>query len=160
MRRRLLLLVLSLVALTGCDHVTKHWAEANLRGRAPLVLVSGVVDLTYAENRDTAFSLTRAIPKEVKRPLLLLSGAVAMAALGAAWYRRRAAGLAAQAPYALVGAGALGNILDRVARGYVVDFVHVHHWPVFNVADGLIVVGVGLLLIDAWREGARARAAP
>jgi signal peptidase II len=44
--------------------------------------------------------------------------------------------------------GALGNAVDRVRLGYVVDFFHVEHWPVFNVADSCIVVGVGLLILE------------
>jgi signal peptidase II len=43
--------------------------------------------------------------------------------------------------------GALGNAIDRLIRGHVVDFIYVHHWPVFNVADIAITVGVGLLLL-------------
>jgi signal peptidase II len=53
-------------------------------------------------------------------------------------------------------AGAIGNVLDRAARGHVIDFIHVRFWPVFNVADVLVVVGVGVLLLAA----ARSRAAP
>ena len=58
-------------------------------------------------------------------------------------------------------AGAFGNALDRARRGYVVDFIEIHRWPIFNVADVAIVVGVVLLGIIMLRraraEGARAR---
>ena len=46
--------------------------------------------------------------------------------------------------------GALGNAIDRINRGYVVDFLHVHDFPIFNIADSAIVVGVGLLIITMW----------
>ncbi|MDP1693999.1 MAG: signal peptidase II [Candidatus Woesearchaeota archaeon] len=46
--------------------------------------------------------------------------------------------------------GTLGNLLDRVLQGYVVDFIHVPFWPSFNVADSFNVIGVGLLLLDAF----------
>jgi len=53
--------------------------------------------------------------------------------------------------------GALGNVIDRVRLGYVVDFVELYagsyYWPAFNVADSSICVGAGLLLIASWREG-------
>jgi len=52
---------------------------------------------------------------------------------------------------ALVLAGALGNLMDRLMRGYVVDFFYLHHWPVFNVADIWIALGVGLLGLSAMR---------
>ena len=51
----------------------------------------------------------------------------------------------------LVLAGALGNLADRLARGYVVDFIHVHRWPVWNVADAWVVMGVGALMIAGIR---------
>lgn len=49
-------------------------------------------------------------------------------------------------------AGAIGNVADRVARGHVVDFIHVRFWPVFNVADVLVAVGVGLLALTQLRR--------
>ena len=52
--------------------------------------------------------------------------------------------------------GALGNVVDRLRQGYVVDFLEVPHWPVFNVADSCIVVGVVLLGWVMWREERRA----
>ena len=52
-----------------------------------------------------------------------------------------------QVGFALVFSGALGNIVDRIARGYVVDFIHVRGWPVFNVADIAVVVGMGLIAL-------------
>jgi signal peptidase II len=58
-----------------------------------------------------------------------------------------------------VTAGAIGNGLDRVVRGYVVDFVRVPHWPVFNVADVYVTAGAGLLGLAAWRAS-RTRPAP
>jgi signal peptidase II len=56
----------------------------------------------------------------------------------------------------LVLGGALGNVIDRIAHGYVVDFIHVHwgasYFPAFNIADSAITVGAGLLILDAFRE--------
>ncbi len=54
--------------------------------------------------------------------------------------------------------GALGNLIDRIRLGYVVDFLHVRFWPVFNIADSAIVIGVGLLMILMWREDRRSAA--
>ena len=52
----------------------------------------------------------------------------------------------------LVTAGAIGNYIDRLARGYVVDFVYLHHWPVFNVADVYVTAGAIILALAAWRS--------
>ena len=55
--------------------------------------------------------------------------------------------------------GALGNVIDRMRQGYVVDFFHVEFWPVFNIADSAIVIGVILLAIEMWRLDRREQAA-
>lgn len=83
------------------------------------------------------------------RPHVLL----ALAALGALfvavlwWRRRKEATTMEHAAWSLTMAGAFGNMADRIVRGYVVDFIHLRHWPVFNVADALVVCGVLLLLL-------------
>jgi signal peptidase II len=87
----------------------------------------------------------RSLPDATKAPFLLLFGVAGVIFLAAVWWRRRHESVAEQAAYALLLAGALGNLLDRMFRGYVVDFIHVTHWPVFNVADALLVAG-GILL--------------
>jgi len=57
----------------------------------------------------------------------------------------------ARVPLLLITAGAGGNYLDRIARGYVVDLVHIHHWPVFNVADVYVTAGVAMLALTIFR---------
>jgi signal peptidase II len=142
-----LLALLCLVGVIGCDHATKVTAKAALEGAQPLNLVSGVLDLRYAENRDTAFSALRWLHIAGKEQLLLALASLGFVALLVAWWRRRGAGRIEQAGYALVAAGAIGNIADRATRGYVVDFIHLAHWPIFNVADVAICVGAGLIAL-------------
>jgi signal peptidase II len=141
--------IVALVALVGCDHVTKHVAKTQLQDQPPHDVISRVLDLRYVENTDVAFNLLRFIPLGVRRPLLMVLGAVALAALVVALARALAAPgarIASAAGLALILSGALGNYLDRLVRGYVVDFIHVSHWPVFNVADVAVAVGIALLL--------------
>jgi signal peptidase II len=138
-------LLVCLTLLVGCDHATKLAAKAGLEGHAPHQLIRGVLDLRYRENTDVAFNLLRAVPEHVRAPLLVAVGGIgALVLLGLLLLRRGEIGLARIA-LLLVTAGALANYVDRLARGYVVDFVHVPHWPVFNVADAYVTVG-GLLL--------------
>lgn len=138
--------------LVGCDHGTKHLAAERLAGEAPLALIPGVLDLRYTENRDVAFSLLRQLGLDgVGRHLGLLA-TLMLLVLGALWLReRKRATQLEHVGYALAMAGALGNVLDRLVRGYVVDFVHLYHWPVFNVADVAIVAGLGCLLVASRR---------
>jgi signal peptidase II len=153
-----LALMACVICLVGCDHATKAAAEGALRDRAPLQLVPGVVDLAYTENHGVAFSALERLSLHPP-PWALFSMAMATTTiLVAAWIRRRRACWPEQAGFALVVAGALGNALDRVARGHVVDFIHVRFWPVFNVADILVVAG-GLLLLFS-RRGQTARPPP
>jgi len=143
--------LLALVALVGCDHVTKHVAKADLQGHPPKQMLGSVVELRYVENTDVAFNLMRALPETTRAPLLLVSGLLGCATLLAllAWRPRRPI---IQAALLLVAAGALGNTLDRLARGYVVDFIHVRHWPVFNVADVCVTAGAALIVWASLRR--------
>ena len=150
-----------LFCLVGCDHVTKALAKSELEARPAQALIDPVLKLRYVENTDIAFTLLSWVPLNVRAPLLLVVGALAILSVGALLLGGRVNGWA-RGGLLLVLAGAIGNYADRVWRGYVVDFIHVPHWPVFNVADVLIVVGGALLLTGHIRPGSarwqRARA--
>jgi signal peptidase II len=143
---RLLILVV-LLLLVGCDHASKGVAKAELESGGAREVISGLVSFRYVENTDIAFNLLRWVPESIRFPALLGVGAVAVAALVFLLLRARWDVSVALFALVLVTAGAVGNYLDRVVRGYVVDFVHFTHWPVFNVADVYITVG-GVVL--AW----------
>jgi signal peptidase II len=140
------LLLFSLL-LAGCDHATKLVASYRLSGAGPVEIVPGWLSLRYAENRDTAFSLTRSWQFEHKTLLLGLVSLAVLGALGALWWKRRHEPLFEQAGYAMILGGAIGNVADRLFRGYVVDFVHLRYWPVFNVADVAVVLGIAVLAL-------------
>lgn len=147
------ILVLIAIGLAGCDHATKYAAQQGLSPQhsvsgASKTLVPGVLDLLYSENRDTAFSVFRSLGVQAPKGLLVVMPLLALAAVGyMAWRRRKDAGKLELAGYAMVVGGALGNVIDRVFRGYVIDFIHVRHWPVFNVADIAVGAGVASLLL-------------
>lgn len=150
--KALSLLILSVV-LVGCDHAAKLAASELLAKRSPVRLVDGVLSLTYTENRDVGFRLLRMIPEAPRFWVMLALGAGAVALMIAALRSRLGrASRAERAAYALLIGGGLGNLLDRVLRGYVIDFVHVRYWPVFNLADVFLVAGVGLLLLVRLRR--------
>ena len=141
-------IVLLALGMFGCDHATKLAAETKLAGSAAMPIVSGVLELRYTRNDDTAFSLlhTFGIPRTPS--VLLAAASVALLSIVAMWFvTRRKASKAQHVAFALVVAGALGNVIDRAMRGYVVDFIHLTRWPVFNVADIAVVAGVILLVL-------------
>lgn len=148
--RRVFLLLL-LTGLLGCDHATKVAAEHVLGGGRAVTVASGLLELRYTRNDDTAFSLFRTLHVAPSAAWLLVTASLALVGVLVAWFAARRKATALQhAGYAMIVAGALGNVLDRAARGYVVDFIHVTHWPVFNVADIAVVLGV-LALVFARR---------
>ncbi|MBX7101913.1 MAG: signal peptidase II [Myxococcaceae bacterium] len=113
--------------------------------------------LRYAENPGAAFGLFRGLPENLRGPLfhLVTLGAVVLIS----YYFTKLTGAKVErfAYYGLplVLGGAVGNWIDRLARGFVIDFLEAHWfdkaaWPSFNVADMAICVGVGLLLIDSF----------
>lgn len=112
----------------------------------------------YAENPGAAWGMFRDQPENIRGPLfhLVSLGAVVLIV----WFFFRLSGTDPAEKWALWGlplvlGGALGNYIDRLARGFVIDFLEAHwmdraYWPSFNVADAAICVGVGLLVIDAF----------
>jgi signal peptidase II len=142
-------LVLCVLLLLGCDHGSKHVAKSSLAGQPPRTLIARVLDLSYTENTDSGFGLLHRVPIAVRRPLLTATQLLAGVAFFIASLRKaRNRGL--RFALLLISAGAIGNGLDRLFRGYVVDFIHIHYWPVFNVADIYITVGTLLLVLVGW----------
>jgi len=141
-----------LTLLVGCDHATKYAAKADLQGEPPHKLIAGFLDLRYVENTDVAFNLLRWIPESTRAPILVIAGGIAALCLGLVVLSRSRFSRTNLA-LLLVTAGAVGNYLDRILRGYVVDFMHVEHWPVFNVADIYVTLGVALLVISMLADG-------
>jgi signal peptidase II len=127
--------------LLALDRLTKLWATAKLQavGKIPLI---PFFDLTYVENTGAAFGLGRGTGKALT---VVSIGLV----LALQWLRRKwpQDDRWLQWGALLVTAGAVGNLYDRFTAGYVVDFLHLHHWPVFNVADSCISIGACML---AW----------
>jgi signal peptidase II len=124
------------------DQATKLVVEARLPLGISIPVIPGVLAFTHVHNRGIAFSLLGGIP-------LLVPAAIALTLLfllfynKARWSRRPVA----QAALALLGGGAIGNLVDRVRVGAVVDFIDVHVWPVFNLADIAVTAGAGLLIL-------------
>jgi signal peptidase II len=147
-------LLVCVAYLVGCDHASKLAATAALRNRAPFRIVPGFVDLSYAENRDVAFNAFSRLSLHPPAWALAVVMLCTTAAVLVAWARRRRAAWPEQLGFALVLAGALGNTIDRLARGHVVDFIYVHFWPIFNVADVLVVAGIALLVLSRRAAGA------
>lgn len=132
------------------DVTSKHVAVATLADRSPVRLVDGVLDLTLTRNGGAAFGLAGGATVLFTVIALVVVVAIVRSA-------RRLCSLAWAGSFGLILGGALGNLGDRIFRapgpfrGQVVDWVHLHHWPVFNLADASIVVGGILAVLLALR---------
>ena len=150
--------VLLAATLFGCDHATKAAATTSLAGGGPVSLLGDLVVLRYVQNDDVAFSLMHnlGLGPSFASPLVLAAlAAGALVVLGVMWWRARrdaASPRLVDVGFAAAFAGALGNLVDRLTHGYVVDFIHVKRWPVFNVADILVVVGMALVVLARRRR--------
>lgn len=127
--------------------------------RPPVVLIEGYLEFRYAENCGAAFGFMRDMPSLVRKGVFYVAAAGAVTLLLGMFITGRGSTLfAVSVP--LIVAGAIGNFVDRVNLGYVVDFVRFHlndRWayPTFNVADAWITIGVILILIEGFVDGRR-----
>ena len=147
-------------ALYLADQATKAWAVKSLRFGEDRTVVSGFLDFVYTENPGIAFGqLQEGGP--FGRWLLVILAALAAVAVGYYFFRTARNDDRILGACALLLAGIVGNLTDRVRLGYVVDFIVVHvgsfHWPTFNIADASICLGAALLAFDLIFEGRRQR---
>ena len=132
------------------DQLVKRVVAAKLQLQPPIELLP-VLELAYAENTGAAFSFLHDAGGWQR---WFFAGIAAVVGIGIAiWMARlKADQRLLLSSLALVLGGAIGNLIDRVRFGYVVDFIavhwHDHYFPAFNVADSAITIGAGLMLLD------------
>ena len=155
-RRLPWLLLISLVVFVA-DRLTKVWVSHHILLGGAIPIVPHVLRITHWTNDGAAFSLfaDSASPHAVRWGLVTFTLIAAVAVL-VALVRLGNRFSVTSVALALILAGALGNVHDRIAYGSVVDFIEVHvlsyHWPDFNVADSAVVTGACLLLLDSLRN--------
>ncbi len=142
--RGLFLLLASLVVLF--DQLTKTLAQTHLLRGSSQLIIPRIFHLTLIENQGIAFGLFQGGDKFL---LVLITLSIA----GLVFFGLRAAPfqLKTQWGIGLILGGAVGNWIDRIRLGAVVDFLDFRIWPVFNLADTAITIGVGILLLDVLR---------
>jgi signal peptidase II len=147
-KRNLWLLMTIAAVIVVVDFVSKQWVMAHLPYERPVDLLGPYLRLTYTRNSGVAFGLGQG----TNFPYYIFS-IIAAVAIVAMFLRSRVPSVGRQIALALILGGALGNLVDRVRFGEVVDFIQVGtdrwYWPVFNVADSAVTVGV-LLFALAW----------
>lgn len=139
--------------IVALDQVTKQLAEQWLQPYQPLPVVPGF-NLTLVYNPGAAFSFL-SDAGGWQRWFFTLFAAIVVVVLSIWMKRLPREQILSATSLALIIGGAIGNVIDRVIYGHVIDFIDLYvgtwHWPAFNVADSAITVGVVLLLVDSWR---------
>ncbi len=138
------------------DQLSKLYIAHNLALHQDIVLIPNYLDITYTLNPGAAFSMFAAMPAWFRSSFLLVLAAVAIVVLLVLLLKDPRLSLTSVA-LALILAGAAGNLIDRLWRGPVLDFILMHYyayaWPVYNVADSAITIGVVLILLTSLRPG-------
>ena len=156
MKCKFYLLTLAVLVL---DHLTKWLARTRLDPEHAIEVIPGYLRISYVSNTGVAFGLFRDLDSPWKPYVLAGMAIVAVIVILIYSFRMPSSRLLLQSALAVIMGGILGNFVDRILQGYVVDFIEFHirdafHWPTFNVADSAITIGISLLLIDALRNPA------
>jgi signal peptidase II len=154
--KRLLPYLGLLGGVVALDQATKALVVARLGLHEYVPMVDGLLSISHVRNRGAAFGVLSDASLPHQHLLLAALSVAALVAIAVYFVRLPPAAWLPRTALALVLGGAVGNLIDRLRLGYVVDFVHVfwrdHVWPDFNVADSAITVGVVLLVLDILRE--------
>ncbi|MBK5273456.1 MAG: lipoprotein signal peptidase [Desulfuromonadales bacterium] len=154
--RYTLFVILTIVGLL-LDQITKLYIDRSMRLFDSIPLLPDFFNITYVRNRGAAFSFLS--DASWRLPFFIGISIVASIAILVAFHKLRDDQKLAQISLAMIFSGAIGNLIDRVRMGEVIDFLDAHwyrhHWPAFNVADSLICVGVFLLALDMLLEDRR-----
>ena len=152
--------LLAVFAIIFVDQYSKFLVVERLNLFDRLTLTA-FLDFTRLHNTGAAFSIFASDSGWQRWPLTLISAGVGTTLIG--WLVRNAAKspVLLNTAFAMIAGGAIGNLIDRLNQGYVVDFILFHigqwHYPAFNVADSCITIGLILFLIETYRSSKRAK---
>ena len=154
MKTNRIILLTTLPLVIVVDQLTKIYIDRTMQLYQSIRVIDGLFSITYLRNKGAAFSFLA--NASWRLPFFILASLIAVVAILVALAKLRDDQKFAAFSLALILAGAVGNLIDRLRLGEVIDFLDVywktHHWPAFNVADSAICVGVALLALDMIRE--------
>ncbi|OFW10548.1 MAG: signal peptidase II [Acidobacteria bacterium RIFCSPLOWO2_12_FULL_59_11] len=144
--------LLAASAVLVLDQITKAVILARFSKETMIPVIPGLFRLVRVENRGMAFGLLADSSSGFLFGLLVVLSVAALCLVSFLLWRNPLSPAYSAAGLALILGGAAGNLVDRIARGKVVDFLDFYigsyHWPAFNVADSAIVIGAGILLLE------------
>ncbi|MBI5893384.1 MAG: signal peptidase II [Deltaproteobacteria bacterium] len=131
------------------DQITKFIIMDSFAIHQSIEIIPGIFNLTYIRNPGAAFGMFRD-GSELFRQIFLIGTSIAALIIIVYFYYKTQDGLLTKFSLSLIAGGAVGNLIDRIIFGEVIDFLDVHwksfHWPAFNIADSAITIGVGITI--------------
>ena len=162
MRLRYVFGAILIGGMAALDLFIKRIIAQNFYLGESVEVIPGFFSLTYILNPGAAFGLFSSWDPSLRIPLLLVSSILALGFIGYLYVGPLGAKRLPAIGLPLIAAGAIANMYERVTAGAVVDYLDFYiknyHWPAFNVADASITVGVALILLDSFFEGASVKA--
>ncbi|MGB0453659.1 MAG: signal peptidase II [Bacteriovoracaceae bacterium] len=143
------------------DQVTKGYFQQNFQLGESVAVIDGFFNFTYVQNKGAAFGMGAGANDTLRMVIFKIIPVFVCFYLFYLMfiYRNREEKKIMVWGYALVLAGAVGNLIDRISLDYVVDFLDFyyksHHYPAFNIADSCITVAIGILIVETYREEKR-----
>lgn len=157
MKAKYIILLVVSTAVLVLDQATKIYIDRTMDLHSSISVVENFFNITYMRNKGAAFSFLADF--SYRLPFFILVSLIAIVVIIVVFHRLRPDQRFTALCLSLIFSGAMGNLIDRVRLGEVIDFLdahwYEHHWPAFNVADSAICVGVFLLAIDMFIEEKR-----
>lgn len=146
--------IVAILLLVAADQGIKRWASAVLQPIKSIDVMPGIVELRFVLNDGMAFSLLSG-----KQTFLIIVTSIALLAVSYLLFTGKMFGKTGNAGLLLVLSGGIGNLIDRVLNGVVVDYINLQfiNFAVFNFADICVTVGVGLLILDVLLDSMEAK---
>jgi len=144
------------LTITLLDQISKFYVQGTLRLGQVVPVIPSFFNLTYVLNPGAAFGFLSGAPAAIRHPLFTAISIVAVLFIIYYRARHRQMRLLPSVGLACILGGAVGNLIDRLRLGMVVDFLDfyygAYHWPAFNVADSTITIGVALMIFEILTE--------
>lgn len=151
MKNKYFPLVITIFIILFLDQITKLYIVSNFELHKSIVVIDGYFNITYIRNSGMAFGILSNLNGIITKIFFIAVSMIAIVAISILYRETPDENHLGRAAFSLILSGAIGNMIDRIIRGEVVDFLdfhwHEYHWPAFNVADSCITTGVGLLVI-------------
>lgn len=156
-KRKYLILLSMLGMLVSFDQLTKFLVVSRFRLGETLPVIKSYFNLTLVHNPGAAFGMLATLPPEWRDPFFLIVPIVTLIVILAVFFKLHEGQHISIYSLSMIVGGAVGNLIDRVRLGFVIDFLdfhwdYQHHFPAFNVADSAITVGVFLLIVSMFFE--------